>query len=85
MLILGLISGQVAAEIAASNSALSEYLIGHGCQQCQPRLNTEEEEAPTVDLAGNQLFNSNQVGAFVGYPSVIINFHFYLYKCAFIC
>ena len=46
----------------------ADYLIGHCCQQCQPRLNTGEAEAPAVDPDGNKQFHLNQVGAFVGYP-----------------
>ena len=67
--ILGSIPGPVTAEIATSNSAVDDYLIGHCCQQCQPRLNTGEVKAPSVDPAGNKLFYSNRgrVG-FIGYP-----------------
>ena len=44
-------------------------IFEHCCQQCLPRLNTGEVEAHDVDQAGNQLFNSKQVGAFVGHSS----------------
>ena len=37
--ILGSIQSPVAAEIAACNSELGDYLFGHYCQQCKIRLN----------------------------------------------
>ena len=62
----GSIPNPVAAEIATSKSALGDYLIGYCC--CYPRLNTGETEASAVDPAGNKLFHSDKVGAFVRYP-----------------
>ena len=51
---LGLIPGNVAAR--------------HCCQQCSPRVNSWQLEAPAMGQAGNKLFHSNQMGDFVRCP-----------------
>ena len=57
-MILGLIPSKVAARQC--------------CQQCLPRVNAGQLEAPSVGQAGNKLFHSNQIGAFVRCPSLIL-------------
>ena len=76
--IQGSIPSPAAAEIAISNSALGDYLIGHCCHQCQPRLNTWEVETLAMDPAGNNLFHSNRGGG--GFHRIsMLNMKLYLY------